>query len=211
MPGRDDRLRKGYVVPDTGPRGTLAAQRRRLGRREEAREQIRLTAMLKAYLPIAAFWSSLENAPRSPLAGFFQRRRGVRSGLPDTMVIVDGRPVFIELKSKAGVASSTQKQVRAELVQAGGDWWLARSARAAMMALHLSGVPFRRPWQPPPLEPWEGPFADPHQRLPQHPEVAARRRQEQRRYRERQRARRDAAIADHDKFVARDERGGAAA
>jgi len=27
---------------------------------------------------------------------------------------------------------------------AGADWWLARSVRAALMALHLSGVVFRR-------------------------------------------------------------------
>jgi integrase len=33
------------------------------------------------------------------------------------------------------------------------------------MALHLSGVVFRRPWEPPRLKPWEGLFADPTQRL----------------------------------------------
>lgn len=27
-----------------------------------------------------------------------------------------------------------------------------------MMALHLSGVVFRRKWKPPRLKPWEGPF-----------------------------------------------------
>jgi hypothetical protein len=42
-----------------------------------------------------------------------------------------------------------------------------------MMALHLSGVAFRRQWKPLRLEPWERPFADLHQRLPQAPEVAA--------------------------------------
>jgi hypothetical protein len=60
----------------------------------------------------------------------------------------------------AGVASKAQKQVRLEMLPAGADWWLARSARAAMMALHLSGVMFRRRWKPPRLKPWEGPFAD---------------------------------------------------
>ena len=44
---------------------------------------------------------------------------------------------------------------------------MARSARAALMALHLSGVGFRRRWKPTRLELWEGPFADPNQRLPQ--------------------------------------------
>jgi hypothetical protein len=37
-----------------------------------------------------------------------------------------------------------QKQVRAEPLPAGADWWMTRSAPAAMMALHLSGAVFRR-------------------------------------------------------------------
>jgi hypothetical protein len=36
-------------------------------------------------------------------------------------------------------------------------------------------VVFRRKWKLPRLKPWEGPFADPTQRLPQAPDVAARR------------------------------------
>ena len=50
--------------------------------------------------------------------------------------------MFVELKSRSGLASKVQKQVRAELLAAGALWWMARSANAAMMALHLSGVPF---------------------------------------------------------------------
>jgi hypothetical protein len=56
------------------------------------------------------------------------------------------------------------------------------------MALHHSGVVFRRKWRPPRLKPWEGPFADPTRRLPQAPDVAARRRAAGRRWRVRQRA-----------------------
>jgi hypothetical protein len=72
---------------------------------------------------------------------------------------------------------------------------MARSARAALMALHLSGVVFRRKWKLPRLKPWEGPFADPHQRLPQAPDVAARRRAARRRWRARQRVREAAKLA----------------
>ena len=86
------------------------------------------------------------------------------------------------------MASKVQKQVRAEMLQAGAVRWMARSAGAALMALHLSGVVFRRPWQPPRLDPWEGPFTDPNQRLPQAPEVAARRRAARKRWRARQKA-----------------------
>jgi hypothetical protein len=69
----------------------------------------------------------------------------------------------------------TQKQIRLEMLPAGAEWWMARSARAALMALHLSGVVFRRRWKPPRLKPFEGPFADPTRRLPQARDVAAER------------------------------------
>jgi hypothetical protein len=139
--------------------------------------------------PVDTFSTSLENKPLSRLSGIFQKRRGVRGGLPDVLVIWRGKPIIVELKSRAGVASKAQKQIHAKLKPAGADWWLARSARAALMALHLSGVVFRRKWTPPRLKPWEGPFADPTLRLPQAPDVAARRLAARRRWRARQRAR----------------------
>jgi hypothetical protein len=92
--------------------------------------------MLDEYLdPGDTFWTSLEKNPISRLSGIFQKRRGVRSALPDVQVIWRGKPIFVELKSRAGVASKAQKQIRAKLKPAGADWWLARSARAALMAL----------------------------------------------------------------------------
>jgi hypothetical protein len=176
-------------VPPVVAAGSFAALRRRESRRQEWTEQIKLAEMLHKYLTAAdTFWTSLENKPISRLSGLFQKRRGVRSGLPDVLVIWRGRPIFVELKSRAGVASKVQKRVRSEMLPAGADWWLARSARAALMALHLSGVVFRRRWKPPRLQPWEGPFADPDRRLPQAPDVAARRRAARRRWRLRQRA-----------------------
>ena len=38
------------------------------------------------------------------MSGIFQKRRGVRSGLPDLLVIWRGKSIFVELKSRAGVA-----------------------------------------------------------------------------------------------------------
>jgi hypothetical protein len=173
---------------------SLAVQRRRESRREEWTEQTNLAALLAERLdPTCTFWTSLENRPLSQMSGVFQKRRGVRSGLPDVLVF-QRQPggmliVFVEMKSKAGTASKVQKQVRTELLQAGAEWWMARSACAALTALHRSGVVFRRPWEPGPLEPREGPFADPNQRLPQAPDVAARRREARRRSQERKRIR----------------------
>jgi len=64
------------------------------------------------------------------------------------------------------------------------------------MALHLAGAVFRRPWKPPGLRAWEGPFDDPNKRrLPQAPDVAAHRRELTRRWRERRRALKTAKLA----------------
>jgi hypothetical protein len=81
------------------------------------------------------------------------------------------------------------------MLPSGAVWIMARSARAAMAGLQRAGVKFRRSWEPPQLEPWEGPFSDPNQRLPQEPGVRAERRAAQHRWRERQRARKAAKLA----------------
>jgi hypothetical protein len=98
-----------------------------------------------------------------------------------------------------------QKQIRLEVLAAGADWYLVRTARAAMVALQLSGVKFRLRFKPPRLEPGEGPFADPTQRLLQAPEVAARRRGATRRWREQQRARRAAQQLTTERDAAADD------
>jgi hypothetical protein len=188
-------------MSDRRPIASLAVQRQRESRREEFAEQVRLAEMLAAYLdPTCTYWTSLENKPRSAVSGALQRRRGVKPGLADVLVIFRQQSgsvlvVFVELKSRRGVASKAQKQARAEILPAGALWTMARSARAAMVGLYRAGVKFRGSWEPPPLEPWEGPFADPNQRLPQEPSVAAERRAAQQRWRQRQRARKAAKLA----------------
>jgi hypothetical protein len=51
-------------------------------------------------------------------------------------------------------------------------WFLVRTSRAALAALHRSGVPLVN-WKPPQLEPHEGPFSDPTRRLLRAPEATA--------------------------------------
>jgi hypothetical protein len=168
----------------------LAVTRRRESRREEAREQEMLAGMLAKYLPSDAFFSGVENRPFSCLAGFLQKRRGIRAGLPDLLILYRGKLICIELKSRRGALSKVQRQVRLELVKAGASVWLCRTARAGLAALVYSGVPLKRKWTLPRLKEWEGP--SPTQHLPLPPEVVTERREAKRRWRERQRVR-DAA------------------
>jgi hypothetical protein len=147
-------------MPPSAEAASFAVQRRRESRRQEWSERTKLARLLTIYLdPETTFWTSLKHKPLSRISGLFQKRRGIKSGVPDLLCVHRGRPIFVELKSRAGVASKAQKQIRAEMLPAGATWWMARSARAAMTALHSSAVVFRRPWKPPRLRPWEGPFA----------------------------------------------------
>jgi hypothetical protein len=91
---------------------SLAVRRRRESRREEWTEHIKLAELLEKYVdPSCTFWTSLENKPLTVISGIFQKRRGVRSGLPDVLVIFSRKPIFLELKSRRGLASKVQKQV----------------------------------------------------------------------------------------------------
>jgi hypothetical protein len=69
--------------------------------------------------------------------------------------------------------------VREALLRAGAQWWVCRSAIAAMWALYKSGVPFRtivhedgaiERWQQPELPAWEVPKRNPHERRPRAPD-----------------------------------------
>jgi hypothetical protein len=69
--------------------------------------------------------------------------------------------------------------VRERLLRAGVQWWVCRSASAAMWALAKSGVRFCtltnesgtiECWQQPKLPAWEVPKRDPHERRPRAPE-----------------------------------------
>jgi hypothetical protein len=167
--------------------GLLAVRRRRESAREEFKEHRKLAGLLTKHIdPSCTFWTSLENKPISRVSGYFQKLRHVRSGMPDVMILyryaTGTKAIFIELKSRRGFASKAQKQIRLEMLLAGADWYLARSSRAALVALQISGVVFRRRLKPRQLKPWEGPFESPT-RIPQHPKVAAERREEKRRYR----------------------------
>jgi hypothetical protein len=175
----------------------------RLRSHAERNEHIKLAKLLDYYLdPENTFWMSNENRPVSAVSGMFQKLTGVRSGIPDLLVLHRSdngtRVVFIELKSRTGEFTMAQRETRRDLLAAGAVWWAARSARGALVALLRSGVPFRRKWRALQLPPWEMPALEPAQ-LGYPPDVAAARRAAQRRYvaraRERKLAERPGASA----------------
>jgi len=53
-----------------------------------------------------------------------------------------GKLIAIDLKSRRGQCSRSQRLVREALLPAGAQWWVCRSAHAALRALAESGVRF---------------------------------------------------------------------
>jgi hypothetical protein len=167
--------------------------------REEWREQVRFVYLLDRWLDdTCTFATATDPVAASAMAGAMRRKRGVKAGVPDTWVVYRGKLVTIEMKSRAGKCSPSQRLAREALLRAGAQWWVCRTACAAMWALRKSGVRFRaivhrdgtrERWRQPKLAPWEIPRRDPAERRPNAPEVLAKRRATQQRRRERQRQR----------------------
>jgi hypothetical protein len=174
---------------------SIPAQRRRRAQQWEWAEQTKLAARLAKMLdPACVFWTAVDNQPWSKVAGIMRKRRGCRSGTPDLLILHKGKLIGLEMKSRVGMVSSAQKEVRLEMLRAGGMWWMARTARAALVALHRSGVGLRtragRRWKPPVvLKAWEQPVADPEQPMVWHPAVLRQRRADRARQQACQRAR----------------------
>jgi hypothetical protein len=93
--------------------------------------------------------------------------------------MVSRHSITIELKSRRGQCSPSQRAVREALLRAGAQWAVCRSAKSAMCTLYESGVPFRtivhedgtiERWQQPKLPAWEVPKRNPHERRPRAPD-----------------------------------------
>jgi hypothetical protein len=149
-------------------------------RRDEWLQQLKLKIWLDKWLdPACTFWTATDPVAASVTSGAMRKKRGVKPGVPDVLVWYPGGSITIELKSRRGQCSPSQRAVREALLRAGAQWWVCRSANAAMWALAQSGVQFRtivyedgaiECWQQPELQAWEVPKRDPHERRPRAPD-----------------------------------------
>src|SRR5215471_7260724 len=103
-------------IDDGAADRSFAITQRRKSRREEWKTQTRVAELLRRHLPAGAFATALENAPRTALSGLLAKQRGTRPGLPDLLIIWRGIIVWIEVKSRRGIASEVQRRVRDELM-----------------------------------------------------------------------------------------------
>ncbi|NDD83414.1 VRR-NUC domain-containing protein [bacterium] len=72
---------------------------------------------------------------------FLKRKKlGERNGVPDILLCVGGRLVGFEVKAPKGYQSTFQKQFEADLVKAGGCYYIIKSLDDARLALARHGV-----------------------------------------------------------------------
>jgi hypothetical protein len=120
-------------------------------KRHEHSLQIAVAHMLALVLdPAKTWWSALDHAAQlSPRYGAERKRRGVKRGLPDVMVLAQGKQqvallIGIELKAPKGSLSPDQKEVRDAWIAMGHQYHVARSLEEVQDILDHCHVPMRR-------------------------------------------------------------------
>jgi hypothetical protein len=151
-----------------------------VARREEWREQVKLARLLDTWLdPACTFWTATDPVAASVTSGAMRKKRGVKAGVPDVLVLYRGKLIAIELKSRHGKCSRSQRLVREALLRAGAEWFECRWAVAAMWSLSEAGVRFRtlvhedgttERWRQPELPEFALPKRNPHERRPRAPD-----------------------------------------
>lgn len=112
-----------------------------------AKPEQALQRQIAQFLAVAldgnSWWSSMPLGGGGRLRGAILHGLGVKAGLPDVLVINDGRAIWLELKSAKGRLSVGQQECHAALARARCAVAVVRSLDDAIEALQRAGVPLR--------------------------------------------------------------------
>ena len=121
--------------------------RRRRSRREELQEQVKLSLLLNKWLdPTCTFWTATDPVAPSVTSGAMRKKRGVTPGVPDVLVWYLGHSITIELKSRRGQCSPSQRAVREALLRHDDLAASTRQALVAKLSQTLAGFVVARSW-----------------------------------------------------------------
>jgi hypothetical protein len=87
-------------------------------------------------------WFHPENARKcTPRQGAMRKAIGVKAGVPDFVLIIDGDPVFLELKSAKGKPSEAQLAFFKTASDCGCQYFIAKSLDEAIGVLeHIDAI-----------------------------------------------------------------------
>ena len=101
--------------------------------------QISILAYLRTVLPTAVIWH-VPNAPRSAQTGARLKRLGMRAGVPDLCVLLQGRLYLIEVKRPGQYASPEQRSFMEQARLSGAESAIVRSIEDVALALASWGI-----------------------------------------------------------------------
>ena len=120
----------------------LVRPRRRKQPEQIFQMQVKKFLELALPKPDAWFGASAAKGTNKTTGGILQGM-GYKAGTPDMLVIHEGEPIWLELKSARGRLSPAQEKCREDLVAAGCKWALCRTLDDVEKALRRFGVPLR--------------------------------------------------------------------
>lgn len=110
----------------------------------EWKGQETVAAFLDLALPEDAWWTSIDTgSARSRAVGGLRKKRGIKPGTPDTLIVWNGITLWVELKHKYGKLSAVQQAVRLRLLANGHNYALARTLDDVIDACTTAGIPLK--------------------------------------------------------------------
>lgn len=116
--------------------------RRPIARPEEALQRSVVQYLARALPPRALFWHAHQN-PKSKKDGGRLKGLGLKAGMPDLMILLDGNLYGLELKAPAGRLSPVQAAIADSFTANGAYWTVARSLDGVEAFLRSLEVPLR--------------------------------------------------------------------
>jgi len=109
----------------------------------EQQVHFQVAGFLKLVLRTDVFFTTFPAGGGGKLRGAFLKRMGLVPGVPDVLIVYQGRAYWIELKSDSGQLSKTQKDTIAALNTAGSHVMICHSVEEVSYALSLWKIPTR--------------------------------------------------------------------
>jgi hypothetical protein len=131
----------------TAPPYTLDEAELRPARKKPVQREWRAqeadNAFLSRALPEGAYYTAIDGGrAENARIGAARKRRGIKAGLPDFLVVYCGITLWIERKAGSSL-SEHQRITRDALIRNGHRWALAKSTEDIEIACREAGIPLR--------------------------------------------------------------------
>lgn len=113
----------------------------------EAALQIRIAGWLRRYVPPppdGPYWCAINPVPsKSRTVAIKSKNMGMKAGIADLLLVVQGRSIFCELKADKGSLSNVQKQFAREALLAGAVHVVVKSLDEFVGFLEMLSIPIK--------------------------------------------------------------------